>query len=307
MLRRLEGRGFAVEPVEPGASTSRPGAWSGLPAGSGRHSGARSTPWGRGGACGRSLPSLRGARRGDRGAGRSRPHHRRRRDAPLPRAAPARRPSARRSGGRSFRSSASSAWGSWHASPGPRSPIGSVRTARKHGGSLGEGDTSVAPRRPPAELVETLAFPEPVANEPTLARALAALIERLLARPERAGRAPRQLAISAKLVGEAPGGARSRCASRRRSPTASARASTQAVGAAGSDGGAPPRAGRAHRVGRDADRARPSPREPPARAPARRDAQVRAAVGMDAVCTVVEVAPWSRIPESRAILVPRDD
>ncbi|HEY7381051.1 MAG TPA: hypothetical protein VH572_07570, partial [Gaiella sp.] len=35
--------------------------------------------------------------------------------------------------------------------------------------------------------------------------------------------------------------------------------------------------------------------------------QVRVAVGMDAVCTVVEVAPWSRIPESRAILVPRDD
>ncbi len=35
--------------------------------------------------------------------------------------------------------------------------------------------------------------------------------------------------------------------------------------------------------------------------------QVRAAAGVDAVCTVVEVAPWSRIPESRAILVPRDD
>jgi hypothetical protein len=35
---------------------------------------------------------------------------------------------------------------------------------------------------------------------------------------------------------------------------------------------------------------------------------VRAAVGSaDAVCTVVEVAPWSRIPETRAILVPRDD
>ena len=29
--------------------------------------------------------------------------------------------------------------------------------------------------------------------------------------------------------------------------------------------------------------------------------------GTLAVCTVVEVAPWSRIPEARAILVPRDD
>ncbi|MGH3042250.1 MAG: hypothetical protein ACRDNG_11045, partial [Gaiellaceae bacterium] len=36
--------------------------------------------------------------------------------------------------------------------------------------------------------------------------------------------------------------------------------------------------------------------------------QARAAVGSaDAVCTVVEDAPWSRIPETRAILVPRDD
>ena len=35
--------------------------------------------------------------------------------------------------------------------------------------------------------------------------------------------------------------------------------------------------------------------------------QVRAAAGIDAVGTVVEVAPWSRIPEARAVLVPRDD
>ena len=35
--------------------------------------------------------------------------------------------------------------------------------------------------------------------------------------------------------------------------------------------------------------------------------QVRASVGRYAVCTVVEIAPWSRIPENRAILVPRDD
>ena len=35
--------------------------------------------------------------------------------------------------------------------------------------------------------------------------------------------------------------------------------------------------------------------------------QVRAAVGAGGVSTVVEVAPWSRIPEARALLVPRDD
>jgi hypothetical protein len=35
--------------------------------------------------------------------------------------------------------------------------------------------------------------------------------------------------------------------------------------------------------------------------------QVKAAVGAGGVSTVVEVAPWSRIPEARALLVPRDD
>jgi hypothetical protein len=34
--------------------------------------------------------------------------------------------------------------------------------------------------------------------------------------------------------------------------------------------------------------------------------QVRASAGAGAVCTVVEVAPWSRIPEQRALLVPKD-
>ena len=34
--------------------------------------------------------------------------------------------------------------------------------------------------------------------------------------------------------------------------------------------------------------------------------QVRAAAGAGAVSSVVEVAPWSRIPEQRALLVPRD-
>ena len=35
--------------------------------------------------------------------------------------------------------------------------------------------------------------------------------------------------------------------------------------------------------------------------------QARASAGSGAVCTVVEVAPWSRIPESRSLLVPRED
>ena len=35
--------------------------------------------------------------------------------------------------------------------------------------------------------------------------------------------------------------------------------------------------------------------------------QVRAGTGSGSVCTVVEVAPWSRLPEQRALLVPRDE
>src|SRR5207249_4308833 len=44
-------------------------------------------------------------------------------------------------------------------------------------------------------------FPEAVGNELTLRRALGALLDRLLARPDRAGRPPRKVALSARLVG----------------------------------------------------------------------------------------------------------
>ena len=33
---------------------------------------------------------------------------------------------------------------------------------------------------------------------------------------------------------------------------------------------------------------------------------MRAGVGSGSVCAVVEVAPWSRMPEARALVVPRD-
>src|SRR3989440_3663834 len=56
-------------------------------------------------------------------------------------------------------------------------------------------------RRPPAEIVEALEFPEAIGNELTLRRAFGALLETLLARPERAGRFARKLALSARLVG----------------------------------------------------------------------------------------------------------
>lgn len=172
----------------------------------------------------------------------------------------------------------------------------------------GEGDVAVEPRRPPAELAETLTFPEPVANELTLARALAALIERLLARPERAGRAPRQLALSAKLVG---GGSWRRSLTLRE-PTAAPDRLRLALTPRLAELPAPTAELRlelgelTESVGTQTELVRP--RGNRLRERLREGLrQVRAAVGRDAVCTVVEVAPWSRIPESRAILVPRDD
>ena len=52
----------------------------------------------------------------------------------------------------------------------------------------GEQDGKVSPRRTAVALHETLEFPEAVGNELTLRRGLAVLLDRLLARPERAGR-----------------------------------------------------------------------------------------------------------------------
>jgi protein ImuB len=56
-------------------------------------------------------------------------------------------------------------------------------------------------RRPPAEIAESLEFPEAVGNELTLRRALGAVVEQALARPERAGRLVRKVALAARLVG----------------------------------------------------------------------------------------------------------
>jgi protein ImuB len=172
----------------------------------------------------------------------------------------------------------------------------------------GEDGAAVAPRRPPAEIAETLEFPEPVANEHTLVRALAALVDRLLAHEVRAGRMPRRLAVSAALVG---GGSWRRTATLR-VPTAEPERLRLALAPKLVDLPAPAIALRLElgeltdSVGTQAELIRPRGSRLRERL---RDGlrQVRAAAGLDAVCTIVEVAPWSRIPETRAILVPRDD
>jgi protein ImuB len=172
----------------------------------------------------------------------------------------------------------------------------------------GEDDGRVTPRRPPAELAETLEFPEPLANELTLGRALAVLVDRLLGREEREGRLPRRLAVSARLVG---GGSWRRTATLRE-PTAEPERLRQALAPKLAELPAPAVELRlelgelSESVGTQSElvRQRGSRLRSRLREGLR---QARAAVGMDAVSTIVEVAPWSRIPETRAILVPRDD
>ncbi len=172
----------------------------------------------------------------------------------------------------------------------------------------GADERRIEGRRPPAEIAEELEFPEAVANELTLRRSLAALVDRLLARPERGGRVPRRLAISARLVG---GGSWRRTVTLRE-PTAEPERLRTAVAPRLSEVTAPVLALRlelgelTESAGAQGELVRPRGtrlRE------CLRDGlrQARAGVGLEAVCTVVEVAPWSRVPESRAILVPRDD
>src|SRR6266516_2597063 len=172
----------------------------------------------------------------------------------------------------------------------------------------GEKRGKVRARKVANELAETLEFPEAVANELTLRRALGSLLDRLLAQPERGDRAVRKLALSAKLVG---GGSWRRTVTLR-DATADRDRLRVALGSKFAELPAPvTRLGLelvelAQTVGRQLELVQPEGLELRAHL-SEGLKQVRAGAGSGAVCSVVEVAPWSRIPEQRALLVPRDD
>jgi protein ImuB len=162
-------------------------------------------------------------------------------------------------------------------------------------------------------LVETLEFPDAVAQELTLRRGLGVLVDGLLARPVRAGRPPRKLALWARLVG----GASWRRVVTLREPTADPARLRLALGTKlaelpapvlklrleamelADSGGEQLELVRAVSGLRSSDEVRGRLKQGLR--------QVKAAVGVGGVSMVVEVAPWSRIPEARALLVPRDD
>jgi protein ImuB len=166
----------------------------------------------------------------------------------------------------------------------------------------------VSPRRPAAALYETLEFPEAVGNELTLRRGLGVLLDRLLARPERAGRPPRKVAVWARLVG----GASWRRTVTLREPTADPARLRAALAPKLAELPAP-----ALKLRLEVSELAEHTGEQLELVAAEGDVlkgrlreglrQVKAAVGAGGVSTVVEVAPWSRIPETRALLVPRDD
>jgi protein ImuB len=162
-------------------------------------------------------------------------------------------------------------------------------------------------RQPAAEIVESLEFPQAVGNELTLRRALSVLIERALARPERAGRFPRKLALTVRLVS----GGSWRRALTLREPSAELARLRVALGAKLAELPAPALRLRLELVeltestGRQLELVRPEGDELESQLKEGLR-QVRASAGAGAVCSVVEVAPWSRIPEQRALLVPRD-
>jgi len=183
-------------------------------------------------------------------------------------------------------------------------PEGRRAWALANGGEKGR----IRGRRPPAELAEALEFPEAVGNELTLRRAFGALLDRLLARPERAGRPLRKAALSARLVG---GGSWRRTVTLR-DPTAERPRLRAALGPKLLELPAPVVELRleavelSESVGRQLELVRPAGDELAAQLSDGLK-QVRASTGSGSVCAVVEVAPWSRIPEARALFVPRDE
>ncbi|HZD86566.1 MAG TPA: hypothetical protein VE088_01010 [Gaiellaceae bacterium] len=174
---------------------------------------------------------------------------------------------------------------------------------------LARGGTAarVRGRRPPADVAATLEFPEAVGQMLTLRRALAQLVEQALARPERRDRFVRKVALAAKLAGAGTW----RRTLTLREPTADGERIRVALASRLTELPAPVVELRLELV----ELTRPAGHQLELLAAGAEDRsrlreglrQVRASTGSGSVCTVVEVAPWSRVPESRALLVPRDE
>src|SRR6476661_4161690 len=162
-------------------------------------------------------------------------------------------------------------------------------------------------RRPPAAVAASLEFPEAVGNELTLRRALAGLVDTALAHPERRDRFVRKVALAARLES---GGSWRRTLTLRE-PSGDPERIRVALSPRLAELPAPVAELRLELV----ELTEPTGHQLELLAAGAEDRsrlrdglrQVRASTGSGSVCTVVEVAPWSRVPESRALLVPKDE
>ena len=183
-------------------------------------------------------------------------------------------------------------------------PDGRRAWSLARGGAAGR----VSGRRPPAELFEELEFPEAVGNELTLRRAFGVLLDKVLERNARDGRFVRKAALSARLVG---GGSWRRTVTMR-DPTAERDRLRMRSGPKLAELPAPVVSLRIELVeltdtqGQQLELVQAAGAELQTRLKEGLR-QVRASTGSGSVASVVEVAPWSRIPEARALFVPRDD
>jgi protein ImuB len=167
-------------------------------------------------------------------------------------------------------------------------------------------DTQLEPRKPPEPVVERLALPE-AASGMQLERALEVLIARVLARPERRGRALRSFAIAARFV--AGGTWRTRVTLRSASADparllvalaprlAELPAPAESIGLEVEAFGPP-----AHDQGRLIEDGSPAGARRARIAEAVR--QARQAAGPDAALRVMGLDPGSRLPERRSVLGP---
>jgi protein ImuB len=166
------------------------------------------------------------------------------------------------------------------------------------------GSEPLRPRRAPEELVERLELPEAISG-PQLERALALLVDRLLARRDRRGRTLRRLRLGARLAGG--GSWRSVAALRRASADPERLRLVLLPKLDGLPGPAASLSLRALETGPPAsDQASldESALESRRRRLAEAVRQARAIAGKDAVLRVLEVDSGSRVPERRVLLTP---
>jgi protein ImuB len=166
------------------------------------------------------------------------------------------------------------------------------------------GDEPLRPRTPHEELACGLELPEAASGQ-QLERALALLVERLLAHPQRRGRTVRRLRLEAALAGG--GGWRAEVALRSASTAAERLLLALTPKLAELPGPASRLGLRVLELGPPAGEQAPlspSPRDERRGRISEAVRQARAAAGRDAVLRVLEVDPGSRIPERRAALTP---